>query len=55
MADSRVKRQNPVISLEMFEVYNELIKDLLQVPGGQSVYLDIGDTAEKGSFVKVSE
>ncbi|WAR23394.1 CCD78-like protein [Mya arenaria] len=52
MADTRVKRQNPMVSLEMFEIYNELIKDLMQVPGGSSQYLELGDTAEKGTYVK---
>jgi hypothetical protein len=54
MADSRrVKRDKPIVSLEMFEVYNELIKDLQQVPGHNSAYLELGDTAEKGTYVKV--
>ncbi|XP_053394092.1 coiled-coil domain-containing protein 78-like isoform X2 [Mercenaria mercenaria] len=53
MADSRrVKRDNPIVSLEMFEVYNELIKDLQQVPGSSSSYLELGETAEKGTYVK---
>ena len=53
MADSRVKRQSTMVSLEMYEVYNELIKDLLQVPGGNSNLLELGDTADKDTYVKV--
>lgn len=52
LANSRVKRQNASVTMGMFEVYNELIKDLLQVPGAGSGYLELGDTAEKGTFVK---
>ncbi|XP_060564516.1 coiled-coil domain-containing protein 78-like [Ruditapes philippinarum] len=56
MADSRrVKRDKPIVSLEMFEVYNELIKDLQQVPGHNSAYLELGDTAEKGTYVKLKD
>ena len=53
MADTRVKRQNPSVTMEMCEVYNELIKDLLQVPGSQTSYLELGEHAEKGTFIKV--
>lgn len=53
MADSRVRRQNPSVSLSMYEVYNELVKDLLQVPSSRSTYLELGVTAEKGTYVKV--
>ena len=53
MADTRVKRQNPTITFKMHELYNELIKDLLHVPGSQSHYLELGEHAEKGTFVKV--
>lgn len=54
MADSRrVKRDHPTVSLEMYEVYNELIKDLQQVPGSKSAYLELGETAEKGTYVRV--
>ena len=53
MADTRVKRQNPTITFKMHEIYNELIKDLLHVPGSQSHYLELGEHAEKGTFVKV--
>lgn len=52
MADTRVKRQNPSVTMEMCEVYNELIKDLLQVPGSQTSYLELGEHAEKGTFIK---
>ena len=53
MADTRVKRQNPTVNMEMVEIYNELIKDLLQVPGSQTSYLELGEHAEKGTFIKV--
>ncbi|XP_052274268.1 coiled-coil domain-containing protein 78-like isoform X2 [Dreissena polymorpha] len=51
---SHVKRQNPSVTMEMFEVYNELIRDLLQVPGRSSPLLELGDKAEKGTYVKNS-
>ena len=54
IGDTRVKRQNPQISMAMYEVYNELIKDLLTMPGGTSNFLELGETAEKGTYVKVS-
>jgi hypothetical protein len=41
--------------MSMIEVYNELVKDLLQVPGSGGAYLDIHETAEKGVHVKVSK
>lgn len=53
MADSRrVKRDNPTVSLQMYEVYNELIKDLQQVPGSSSSYLELGESADKGTYIK---
>lgn len=55
MKDTRVRRQNPRVSMSMVEVYNELVKDLLQVPGGGGAYLDLHETAEKGVHVKVSK
>lgn len=54
MKDTKVRRQNPRVSMSMVEVYNELVKDLLQVPGGGSAYLDLHETPEKGVHVKVS-
>ena len=53
MADTRVKRQNPTVTMEMVEIYNELIKDLLQVPGSKTSYLEVGEHAEKGTYIKV--
>lgn len=44
-----------MVTLEMYEVYNELIKDLLQVPSSRNSFLELGDNAEKGTFVKVSQ
>ncbi|XP_078318069.1 coiled-coil domain-containing protein 78-like isoform X2 [Crassostrea virginica] len=52
MKDTKVRRQNPRVSMSMVEVYNELVKDLLQVPGGGSAYLDLHETPEKGVHVK---
>ncbi|KAL4235904.1 hypothetical protein ACF0H5_004294 [Mactra antiquata] len=52
VADTRVKRQKPTVTLEMYEIYNELIKDLQRVPGGSSSYLELGTTADKGTYVK---
>lgn len=54
MTDTKVRRQNPHVTMSMIEVYNELVKDLLQVPGSGGAYLDIHETAEKGVHVKVS-
>ena len=53
MADTRVKRQNANVSMKMLEFYNELIRDLLQIPGSQTAYLELGEQADKGTFVKV--
>ena len=53
LAESRVRRQSPTVSLSMYEVYNEMIKDLLQVPSSRSTYLELGTTADRGTFVKV--
>ena len=52
MYDSRVSETNRVY-MEMYEVYNELIKDLGAVPGVQSEFLDIEETPERGARVKV--
>ncbi|XP_048758044.1 coiled-coil domain-containing protein 78-like isoform X3 [Ostrea edulis] len=52
MTDTKVRRQNPHVTMSMIEVYNELVKDLLQVPGSGGAYLDIHETAEKGVHVK---
>ncbi|KAL3867861.1 hypothetical protein ACJMK2_040707 [Sinanodonta woodiana] len=54
MQDTKVRRQNPQVELEMYEVYNELIKDLLQVPSGATgAFLELGETAEKGVHIKI--
>lgn len=52
MMDTKVRRQNPVVTLQMYEVYNELIKDLLQVPGGGGSYCELAETANRGVYVK---
>ena len=53
MMDTRVRRQNPSVTLQMYEVYNELVKDLLQVPGSHGAYLELAESAEKGIYPKV--
>ena len=53
MMDTRVRRQNPNVTLQMYEVYNELVKDLLQVPGSHGAYLELAESAEKGIYPKV--
>lgn len=53
MMDTRVRRQNPTVTLQMYEVYNELVKDLLQVPGGGASYCDLAESANRGVYVKV--
>ncbi|XP_071137257.1 coiled-coil domain-containing protein 78-like [Mytilus edulis] len=52
MMDTRVRRQNPTVTLQMYEVYNELVKDLLQVPGGGASYCDLAESANRGVYVK---
>ncbi|XP_062568763.1 coiled-coil domain-containing protein 78-like [Saccostrea cucullata] len=52
MTDTKVRRMNPRVSMSMVEVYNELVKDLLQVPGSGGAYLDIQETADKGVHAK---
>ena len=39
----------------MFEVYNEIVKDLMTMPVGGSGYVDLKETATKGVHVRVSE
>ncbi|XP_033737575.1 coiled-coil domain-containing protein 78-like isoform X1 [Pecten maximus] len=53
MADTKVRRHSPTVTLQMYEVYNELIKDLLQVPGVTGgAYKDLTESADKGVHVK---
>ncbi|KAK3092086.1 hypothetical protein FSP39_025060 [Pinctada imbricata] len=52
MMDTRVRRQNPAVTLQMYEVYNELVKDLMQVPGSHGAYLELGESADKGMYPK---
>jgi hypothetical protein len=52
---TRSTKQEPVISLQMMEVYNELIKDLLLSPQGSNTgLLDITETPEQGVHARVS-
>jgi len=41
--------------MQIYEIYNELIKDLMVVPGVYTENLDVQENPEKGSFVKVKE
>lgn len=52
MMDTKIRRSNPVVTLQMYEVYNELVKDLLQIPGGGSSYCDLAESANRGVYVK---
>ena len=54
MYDNRLGRDQQV-KLEVYEVYNELIRDLQQVPGVQRAYLETEETAETGPHVKVCD
>ncbi|KAK2159852.1 hypothetical protein LSH36_145g07016 [Paralvinella palmiformis] len=40
------------VSMQIYEIYNELIKDLMVVPGVYTENLDVQENPEKGSFVK---
>ena len=53
MFDRQVTRQNPRISLEMYEFYNELVRDLLSPPGVSTEYLKLDESAGRGVHVKV--
>ena len=53
MYDQRLGREQHVL-LEVFEIYNELIRDLQQAPGVQDSYLDTEDKPDIGTHVKVS-
>ena len=51
---TRMTKQNPEVTIQMMEVYNELIRDLLRVPDrGSAGLLDITESAEKGVHAKV--
>lgn len=39
--------------MQVLEVYDELIRDLLQVPHGGAGFLDLSETAGKGTQAKV--
>ncbi|ELT95507.1 hypothetical protein CAPTEDRAFT_226630 [Capitella teleta] len=51
MYDSRTDNHKAV-QIQACEIYNELVKDLLQVPGVSNDYLDVEDTATKGPYVR---
>lgn len=59
LTDDRYGFENPAgkhkgVQLQICEVYNELVKDLLQVPSVTPDYLDVEETALKGAYVRVS-
>ena len=53
MYDSRVNPRHRV-QMQMYEIYNELVRDLMQVPGVHPEYLDVDETADKGAHIRVS-
>ncbi|XP_059155253.1 coiled-coil domain-containing protein 78-like [Physella acuta] len=50
--EKRSSKSWPVVTLQMFQVVNEVLKDLLLVPASVSQNLQIGDTASKGVHVQ---
>ena len=51
---TRMTKQDPEVTMQMVEVYNELIKDLLRAPDrGSAGLLNVTETAEKGVHAKV--
>lgn len=44
----------PTVTMQMFEIYNEVIKDLLQRPGGATGFLEVSENAPRGVHVRVS-
>ncbi|KAL8606496.1 hypothetical protein ACOMHN_037727 [Nucella lapillus] len=51
--ETRMSKQDPDVTVQMVEVYNELIKDLLHSPTGGSIgLLDLTESAEKGVHAK---
>ncbi len=47
-------RQSQSVHMEIYEIYNELIRDLSIVPGVQPEYLQVTETPERGAHVKAS-
>lgn len=54
-SDTKTKRKNPKVYIQMYEIYNEMVKKLLEVPQGQSVFSNITESADKGIHVRVSD
>lgn len=48
-----MSRKNARVTMQMYEIYNELVKDLMLPPGGTGSYLDLEENAERGVYVKV--
>ncbi|XP_048255724.1 coiled-coil domain-containing protein 78-like isoform X2 [Haliotis rufescens] len=51
-SDTKTKRKNPKVYIQMYEIYNEMVKKLLEVPQGQSVFSNITESADKGIHVR---
>lgn len=43
----------PEVTLQMYEIYNELVIDLQQIPGLSNKYCSIEETARDGTVIKV--
>ena len=52
--DKKLSLVRPRVTIQMFEVYNEIIKDLMAMPLGGAGYVDLKETASKGVHVRVS-
>ncbi|XP_025111597.1 coiled-coil domain-containing protein 78-like isoform X1 [Pomacea canaliculata] len=48
----KLSQQDAQVSMQVLEVYDELIRDLLQVPHGGAGFLDVSETAGKGTQAK---
>ncbi|GFO36651.1 coiled-coil domain-containing protein 78-like isoform x1 [Plakobranchus ocellatus] len=51
-SDKKLSLGRPRVTIQMFEVYNEIIKDLMTVPVGGAGYVDLTETATKGVHVR---
>lgn len=51
--EKRTSKSWPVVTMQMFQVDNEVLKDLLLAPTSASQDLQIGDTASKGVHIQV--
>lgn len=51
--DKKLTLSKPTVTMQMYEIYNEVIKDLLQIPGGGGGYQEVSEDAPKGVHVRV--